>query len=145
MKSAIQMAPVAAVAMLLCGCLMHTVVGGGRDESPDRKWYLTFYIHGAPGKAFVDKTEKQISLTIWPTAGEPEKQKPLFFSKHIFVGADIGCQTNWMSTNDLWLTFYDYGDRVTISEALASGIQSNYIATVKIHRDSQSGKFAELP
>jgi hypothetical protein len=100
-------------------------------------------IHGASRKAYVDKTKKAAYLSIWPTAGSP--QKPLFAGKHVFVGADVGTRVEWPSNDDLSITFYDYGDKVLISDAVKAGARSNYITTVRIRRDPGSGKFVEVP
>jgi hypothetical protein len=144
MKTTVTFACGFAAALLLGGCFMHTYVGnGGQDKSPDGRCYLYMEIHGASRKAYVDKTKKTAYFSIWPTLGEPEK--PLFSGKRVFVGADVGSRVEWPSNDELSITFYDYGDKVLISDAVKAGAPSNYIATVRVHRDASSGKFVELP
>jgi hypothetical protein len=133
-----------AVAVLLGGCFMHTYIGnGGRDKSPDGKYYLYMEVHGASRKPYVDNTKKTAYLSIWPTSGKPES--PLFAGKHVFVGADVGTRVEWPNNEGLSIIFFDYGDKVLISDAVKAGAPSNYIAIVRLHRAAGSGKFVEQP
>ncbi len=143
MKTTVTFASGLVTVLLLGGCFTHTYVGnGGREKSPDGKCYLYMEIHGASRMAYVDKTKKTVYLSIWPTAGKPEK--PLFAGKHVFLAADVGTRVEWPSNDELSVAFYDYGDKILISDALKAGAQSNYIATIRVHRDA-SGRFVELP
>lgn len=48
--------------LALCGC-MHTVIGRG-DHSPHNCYRLWVTSHGAPAKAYVDKSKKKIWISI---------------------------------------------------------------------------------
>jgi len=97
----------------------------------------------AGGKAYIDESKKRVYLSVWPTGTNAERA--LFFSKHVFVGGDLSWRTHWLTNGDLSITFFDYGDRVLYSEAVKAGTPSNYIATIRLHREPGTWRFVETP
>jgi hypothetical protein len=128
---------------------MHTVVGGNPDVSPDKNYALGIEMHGASAKAYTAKTKKRVYLWIATTTKYDSLQNPierpvtLLDKKYVFVAGDLGCDVQWHRSEDVSVTFFDYGDGVYSGDARKSGAPSNHVASLFFHRDTKTGRFME--
>jgi hypothetical protein len=125
--------------LAICGC-MHTMIGDRGVAAPDWQHRLFTSSHGASGHAYVDKTKKRVY--VWIT--QARKETAVFEQKYNFVAADLGWDTHWSSTNDVEVVLFDFGHKVTMSNAKKTGAPSNHIATLRFHGDSATGRFLEV-
>src|SRR5258708_6706211 len=123
----------------LCGCT-HTVVGGGGD-SPDKRYSLWVNSHGALGKAYVDKSKKELWVSIESRSGT--SSAVLFEQRYVLTGSDIQWDTRWSSDETVSVVFYDWGDGVSNYNNMKHLPTSNYIASLSFALDRSSGKFVE--
>jgi hypothetical protein len=122
-----------ALTALLAGCFMHTVVGNGWGApSPDKRFSLGISSHGASRKAYVDKTKKNIWLSIYNR--ENTNSTVLFQQRYILTGLDIDWSIHWLSDEAVSVAFYDWGDGVS---------NYNHIASLSFVLDRTTGKFVE--
>jgi len=123
----------------LCGC-MHTVVGGGRD-SPGKRYGLSVGIHGASGKAYVDRSKKKIWITMETREGT--NSAILFQQSYRLTGSDISWNVFWRSDEAVSVVLYDWGDGVSNYNNMHHLPASNHIASLSFARDRTTGKFVE--
>jgi hypothetical protein len=116
------------------GC-MHTVTGSGKVLSPDGTLAVWVRKHGASGKAFSDMTLKRVFIVIGPV--ESKVQEKDFVKELKFTAADLEQNTVWKSTNEVQITFYDFGDGISSYDR--RGAPSNYVGTVWLRRGVEKG------
>ena len=126
------------VVTLLLGC--SRTVTGGSDDSPDKKFRMYGRVYGALGKAFLDETRKTVRISI--VTNDPEET--LIFRREIHVkGSDVSWDCTWDKDDNVSVVVFDYGPRVYWEDARKAGRPSNYLASVSLIRDKQTGKFQE--
>jgi len=126
------------VVTLLLGC-SRTVTGGFTD-SPDKKYRMYGRVYGALGKAFLDETPKIVRISIVTK----DSKETLIFRREIHVkGSDVSWDCTWNTADNVSVVVFDYGPHVYWEDARKAGTPSNYLASVSLIRDNQTGKFQE--
>ncbi|MGV3772203.1 MAG: hypothetical protein ACO1QB_04820 [Verrucomicrobiales bacterium] len=81
--------------------------------SPERQVKVTSRIYGAPGKAFVEESKKEVSLGVsylnWVNT-----------STNFLValtGADVKLKIDWVNPTNCFIRFYDYGKNLSAYDA----------------------------
>lgn len=113
-------------------------VTGGFDDSPDKKFRIYGRVYGAPGKAFLDETEKTVRISV-VTA---DANETLLFREKIDVkGSDVGWDCTWDKGDNAEIVVFTYGPNVDQADAVKAGTLSNLLATVSLTLDKSTGKF----
>jgi hypothetical protein len=100
----------------LVTCQSSTEVGGytcypDGAEQGDAEFCLWISTEGGKGKAYVDRSQKTIRLSIL------NAQKKVVMKREYTVEAgDLGWVSTWQELSDLKVVFYEYGDPLTSSE-----------------------------
>ena len=126
------------VVTLLPGC--SRTVTGGFEDSPDKKYRMYGRVYGALGKAFLDETPKTVRISIVTN----DSEETLIFRREIQVrGSDVGWDCTWDTEDNVSVVVFDYGPHIYWEDARKAGTPSNYLASVSLIRDKQTGKFQE--
>jgi hypothetical protein len=127
-------------AFVFYGC-MHTVIGGNPVRSPDKQYKLWLEAHGASGKAYTAKTKKRVYLWLGPnTTNNPAAP---FQKKYVFVASDLAWNVNWHGSDEVAVTFFDYGDGVYVDATERGRTPSNHVASL-LFRKPDAGSFTEV-
>ena len=130
--------PLLSVVTLLVGC--SRTVTGGFDDSPDKKHRMYGRVYGALGKAFLDETRKTVRISIVTK----DSEETLIFRREIHVkGSDVNWHCTWDKDDNVSVVVFDYGPRIYWEDARKAGTPSNYLASVSLIREKQTGKFQE--
>jgi hypothetical protein len=122
------------------GC-SRTYIGDGQGTaSPDGQLRLSVTSHGAYRHAYVDKTKKEIWVSVWRTSAQT--QTPLFQQRYRLVGSDVSWDTRWLSPSNVLVRFFDYGDGVT-SYDVPTNAPTHQIRAIRFRLDAQTGKVSE--
>src|SRR5258705_9820196 len=127
----------------LLGC--SRTVTGGYEDSPDGKYRVWIRKFGAYGQAFTDHTRKIVRLSLVEVIGASTNwnERPLFTKEYHFKCSDVMVGTSWDKEDNLTAVIYDYAPGVYSEDARKAGSPSNYIATVSLILDKQTGKVHE--
>lgn len=109
--------------------------------SPDGNTRLAITSHGAYRKAYIDKTKKD--LWIWIGRGVGQSETELLQKRYTVVGSDICWITQWISSTEVTVAVFDYGDGVSSYDAKKSGAKPQHITTLMFRLNNQTGKFEE--
>jgi len=109
--------------------------------SPNKRFSLAISSHGASRKAYVDKTKKNIWITIYNR--ESTNAMALFQQRYILIGSDIDWRVKWLSDEAVSVAFYDWGDGVSNYNNMKHLTASNHIASFSFTLDGTTGKFVE--
>ena len=134
--------------LLFCvaGC-SRTYIGDGQGTaSPDGQLRLSVTSHGAYRHAYIDKTKKDVWISVW-RAGT-QTQQPLFQHSYQIVGSDVSWDTRWLSSSNVVVQFFDYGDGVISSDGgglfgAPTDAPTHQIRTIRFRVDGQTGKVNE--
>lgn len=120
-------------------------VTGGYEDSPDGKYRVWVRTFGAYGHAFTDHTQKIIRLRLVEVVGNRTnwQEKPLFTKEYHFKCSDVMMNTSWDKEDNFTAVIYDYPPGVYWEDARKAGSPSNYIATVSLILDKQTGEVHE--
>lgn len=127
----------------LLGC--SRTVTGGYEDSPDGKYRVWIRNFGAYGHAFTDRTRKIVRIRLVGIIGAKHKweEKLLFTKEYHFQCSDVMVDTSWDKEDNLNAVIYDYAPGVYWEDARKAGSPSNYIATVSLILDKQTGTVHE--
>src|SRR5258706_7238392 len=109
--------------------------------SPDGDTRFCLTAHGAYGRAYTERSKKL--LDVWIGRGPYTNEVTLLSHRYKFIGADLWGHVEWISTNEVVMHVYDYGDGVSKYDAGKTGAPSNHIATLSFYLDKSSGKFRD--
>ncbi len=126
--------------LYVAGC-SRTYVGDGQGTaSPDGQLRLSVTSHGAYRHAYIDKTTKEIWISVWRAANQT--QPPLFQHSYRLVGSDVSWGTRWLSSSNVMVQFFDYGDGVSSYDA-PTNVPTHQIRTIRFRVDERTGKVGE--
>ena len=108
--------------------------------SPDGKARLSVRVNGAPGYAYVNKSEKIIWLWIVDANSD---SKEFFRGGYSLTGSDVEWQTYWASADAVSVEFYDWGDGVSNYHNMSHAAASNHIATLSFILNKRTGEFTQ--
>jgi hypothetical protein len=139
------------LAMVVCGCFTHTVVGNGNGvASPDGRYTLRIQSHGASRQAYVDMSKKRVYLWIATITKYDslhvaviEPSVTVLDKKYTFTAGDLCSSVRWQGSQEVAVDFYDFGDRVSSYDAEKASAPSNHVATLAFVLDAKSGRFSE--
>jgi hypothetical protein len=132
----------AAIFFLWPGCTRTYISTGDPGvPSPDGDTRLCLTAHGAYGRSYLDRTKKLLDVCI--KRGAVTNETILFSRRYKFVGSDLWAHAEWISTNRVTLSIYDYGEDISRYDACERNATSNQIATLSFYLENQTGKFRE--
>lgn len=120
-------------------------VTGGYEDSPDGKYRVWVRTFGAYGHAFTDHTRKTIRMRLVEVIGSETNgdERLLFTKEYHFECSDVVVHISWDKEDNLTAVIYDYAPGVYREDARKAGSRSNYISTVSLILDKQTGRILE--
>lgn len=120
-------------------------------DSPDEQYRVCIYVTGTHGQSFAGRNQKMAGINIvrhithdiYSDADPIPARRYYFTNDYHFVCADACFTASWDKQTNVTLVVYDYGPGIFREDALKAGSPSNYIATISLMHDSQTGKFFE--
>ena len=84
--------------------------------------------------------------SLWVVITDPKAgiQTPRFERRYAFSGNFLAWTTQWTSDDDLAVVVFDNNRSPMMVSGNESGLPTNYLATLRFHRDKQTGRFAEV-
>lgn len=132
-----------AICVVLPGCMMHTVISSASyyppsaNRSQDAEFSVVVSSHGAPGKAYPDRTKKQVYVYL--LRRDVQKLSTNFKVE----AADLDWEVLWRSPVEPILHFYDLPDGVSTYDK-GSKASRREILTKHYRYDAKTGLFIEL-
>jgi hypothetical protein len=133
--------PVTLLMISAVGCSRTYIADGQGTPSPDGQYRLAITSHGAYRHAYIDQTKKEVRISVWPARSSV--QKPLFRERYFVVGSDVSWHTRWLSSTNVEVELFDYGDGVSSYDVSKTNAPTRQIRTIRLRVDRQAGTVRE--
>ena len=140
----LRLLPLIAFALFASTGCTKTGVGGhfyfpSKSDATSAKYNLVIDVEGAYRSAYVDKTKKEVRITIW------EGSKSVLSREYTVTAADLDWDVQWDKQEDLQITFFDFPDGKSGYGNYAFTLPSKHIFSVRFTYDTSSSFFTEYP